>query len=450
MTRPDPTVDHDGFDARLRAGVQRAVERGPAAPTWDDVRAARPPVSRGPMLIAAVVFLLVVLAAAVIQGKGDGDDGIARVPDANGTVPLEVGSSFTIDLIPVPDPLLIGVGKQREWTDATGVWTGSEYLLWGGWRNGAPRNDGVAYNPMTNAWRDLPAAPIAGRWNHQAVWTGREMLVYGGDFEWMGASRSIEGAAYDPVTNTWRRIADAPVEAAPWTFGKALWFDNRLVVALTPDRSSAAAPYGSRPVLAYDTRTDTWTQIHVPGLRDLAATSSGLVGVAPGPDGGQAGLVRIDLATLSVEPLATAPWGRNSSISHVTSDGRHAIAVGYTSADIPQPVGWFDLASRTWTRSFSLPSDRGPTSTPPWVPTDGPDIRWIGGRLAILGDGRLDLIDPVTGVINEGWYLDTRRCMIVNASTVWTGQEWFSFGSPGTCDEVAPASVARFHPGAPR
>jgi hypothetical protein len=68
-------------------------------------------------------------------------------------------------------------------------------------------------------WRELPAAPLSPRAYAESVWTGREVIVLGGETDPCPpnadcASPSEElrdGAAYDPATDTWRHIAEAPV-----------------------------------------------------------------------------------------------------------------------------------------------------------------------------------------------------------------------------------------------
>jgi hypothetical protein len=54
------------------------------------------------------------------------------------------------------------------------VWTGSEMLIWGG-SGTAYLGDGGRYNPVANAWRPITAtdAPLP-RQEHSAVWTGTE------------------------------------------------------------------------------------------------------------------------------------------------------------------------------------------------------------------------------------------------------------------------------------
>ena len=64
----------------------------------------------------------------------------------------------------------------------TGVWTGSEMIIWGGDSTAVQEdvNSGGRYNPANNSWTSTNAvnAPLA-RQRHTAVWTGNEMIVWG-------------------------------------------------------------------------------------------------------------------------------------------------------------------------------------------------------------------------------------------------------------------------------
>jgi hypothetical protein len=64
----------------------------------------------------------------------------------------------------------------------TAVWTGSEMIVWGGAGIGGYANTGGKYNPVTNSWAATSTANApTGRADHTAVWTGNEMIVWGGD-----------------------------------------------------------------------------------------------------------------------------------------------------------------------------------------------------------------------------------------------------------------------------
>ena len=64
----------------------------------------------------------------------------------------------------------------------TAVWTGSEMIVWGGGADGSTYlNTGARYSPSTDSWTATSTtnAPEA-RTGHTAVWTGSEMIVWGG------------------------------------------------------------------------------------------------------------------------------------------------------------------------------------------------------------------------------------------------------------------------------
>jgi hypothetical protein len=121
------------------------------------------------------------------------------------------------------------------------VWTGREVLVWGGLTIpdpvGAPNTgrpaDGVAYDPARRSWRRLPAPPLELRdvgGDYWVVWTGRE-LVAGGVEEVSGGG--VRVGAYDPATDRWRMLPRSP----RLTGGRghlqartALWAGSRLLV----------------------------------------------------------------------------------------------------------------------------------------------------------------------------------------------------------------------------
>jgi hypothetical protein len=81
----------------------------------------------------------------------------------------------------------------------TAVWTGSEMVVWGGEDDsGYSSNIGWRYNPSTDSWAATSStnAP-SGRILHTAVWTGTEMIVWGG----VGFTNT--GGRYNPGTDSW-------------------------------------------------------------------------------------------------------------------------------------------------------------------------------------------------------------------------------------------------------
>ncbi|HEV7537074.1 MAG TPA: hypothetical protein VGP90_15640, partial [Acidimicrobiia bacterium] len=64
------------------------------------------------------------------------------------------------------------------------AWTGRQLVVWGGGAGGGgnwqPASAGAAYDPRADRWEVLPPAPVPGRIGASAVWTGREVLFWGG------------------------------------------------------------------------------------------------------------------------------------------------------------------------------------------------------------------------------------------------------------------------------
>lgn len=88
----------------------------------------------------------------------------------------------------------------------TAVWTGTEMIIWGGCKAknaglscqiNQETGTGARYNPGTNAWAPLTttSAPTA-RFLHSALWTGDKMVLWGG-----GTDQNGDGASLIAVAN---------------------------------------------------------------------------------------------------------------------------------------------------------------------------------------------------------------------------------------------------------
>jgi N-acetylneuraminic acid mutarotase len=86
------------------------------------------------------------------------------------------------------------------WVGQTAIWTGTEMIVWGGSDNDGISpvffNGGGKYNPLTNSWAptSINNAP-SGRVGQSAVWTGTEMIIWGGGD---GSSNLDTGGRYWP------------------------------------------------------------------------------------------------------------------------------------------------------------------------------------------------------------------------------------------------------------
>jgi len=102
---------------------------------------------------------------------------------------------------------LLSTGAPGGRYEHTAVWTGSEMIVWGGFNgvSGGYLNDGARYNPVGNTWTPVTTSGApSGRIYHTAVWTGSEMIVWGGSNNSGGYFN--DGARYNPVGNTWTQV----------------------------------------------------------------------------------------------------------------------------------------------------------------------------------------------------------------------------------------------------
>jgi N-acetylneuraminic acid mutarotase len=131
------------------------------------------------------------------------------------------------------------------------IWTGTEMIIWGGYGQ-AVHATGAAYNPTTDSWRAI-AAPPSGfpqRHQHVAVWTGTEMLIAGGR-QYSDSGETTAAAAYDPATDTWRILAPAP---SSLLYHGVVWTGTEVLVSAS-----------NLTVYSYDPALDIWTTLTAPG-----------------------------------------------------------------------------------------------------------------------------------------------------------------------------------------
>jgi N-acetylneuraminic acid mutarotase len=112
----------------------------------------------------------------------------------------------------------------------TAVWTGTEMIVWGGIAGTGTVRSGARYNPSTNSWTatSLTNAPSA-RSGHTAVCSGNEMIVWGGDFFDTTTHYLNTGGRYNPVSNSWTAtsLINAPSARSVHT---AVWTGNQMIV----------------------------------------------------------------------------------------------------------------------------------------------------------------------------------------------------------------------------
>jgi N-acetylneuraminic acid mutarotase len=113
----------------------------------------------------------------------------------------------------------------------TAVWTGSEMIVWGGGNREDELNTGGRYDPDTDTWTTTSTTNGPdGRFYHTAVWTGSEMIVWGGYFySGVYAQYLNTGGRYNPGTDGWMatNVTNVPVGR---TYHTAIWTGSEMVV----------------------------------------------------------------------------------------------------------------------------------------------------------------------------------------------------------------------------
>jgi ankyrin repeat protein/N-acetylneuraminic acid mutarotase len=170
-----------------------------------------------------------------------------------------------------------GAPSKRCWH--TLVWTGKEMIVWGGGNTTKVLGDGGRYTPARDSWRPISTdgAPNP-RLGHVAVWTGKEMIVWGGTTRERDAQSVYyeNGARYDPETDTWRPISTigAP-KGRVSTF--AVWTGTEMVIWGGVNDAQASGVNDPNRYVAtgarYNPATDTWTEMTVTGAPPARLTS---------------------------------------------------------------------------------------------------------------------------------------------------------------------------------
>jgi len=176
---------------------------------------------------------------------------------------------------------------------ATAVWTGREVLVWGGRSSSAPSSvipgTGGRYDPSTDTWRLLPHriapyrpgitscdvdvsdcdvnAPFAIE-GHTAVWTGAEMIIFGGDLSFQPAT--VYGARYSPDLDLWAPLPGM-TNAQASAGHSAVWTGTQMLVL---GGGGSGIPIGPFPWF-YDLASDNFSFISTPNPADLTVRRSG-------------------------------------------------------------------------------------------------------------------------------------------------------------------------------
>lgn len=119
------------------------------------------------------------------------------------------------------------------------------------------------------SWTPMASSPLEARFDPISLWTGTELLVWGGHDA--AGEEYVDGAAYDPERDQWRKIADFPFDYERRTGSgvgsdsgwyqrhgvPGAWFDGKAVFKV----DTGEEPW-SWDLVAYDPDSDSWRTLH--------------------------------------------------------------------------------------------------------------------------------------------------------------------------------------------
>ncbi|MBQ0928985.1 Kelch repeat-containing protein [Ideonella alba] len=316
----------------------------------------------------------------------------------------------------------------------TSVWTGQEMLVWGGVMGGA---DVRAYNPATNSWRIGSGTGMPSwRYMHGAVWTGTEMMVHGG---WPSNGAS---GLYNPVTDSWRTASSVGMQPGTQA-GTLVWTGTEALAWGGLDDNFGFRADGGR----YDPATDTWrpmTTNNVPSMRGLHSAEwtgaemvvwGGYDGMGVTDTGG-----RYSPATDSWLPTSTvgAATARNNATAVWTGQEIIFWGAGSSAPFTPDTGGIYNPATDSWRKISSKKA--------PWV-TYGHTAVWTGSEMITYGGVSSSEGPAIYNLATDTWRAGTLRKDPGHRDhhgAVWSGSEMIVWG--GSIDAGSTPTGGRYNP----
>lgn len=238
-----------------------------------------------------------------------------------------------------------------------------------------------AYNPVANTWAKLANTPGAAVEDPAVAAYNGLLYAFG------GATGSFTGAttqafSYNPATNTWTKLAAMPVARGE---ARAEVINGLIYVAggLSPTSVSLSS------MSVYNPATNTWsTGPSMPSPRDSygAAVLNGLLYVVGGRnEASKSKVINGTLATMVVFDPATGIWSAGPSMP----TGRRTMAVGTLNGMLQVAGGEITSSGGTFTQNeqFDPTTQTWSELTPMSFSTKGSAYGTIGTALYVAGGG---------------------------------------------------------------
>jgi N-acetylneuraminic acid mutarotase len=308
----------------------------------------------------------------------------------------------------------------------TAVWTGTEMIVWGGYDNISHFGTGGRYDPSTDTWTSTSTANAPdARYRHTAVWTGSEMIVWGG----VGNGPFLNsGGRYNPGSNSWTPTSTTNAPDARY-FHTAVWTGTEMIIWGGANGTPTYFNTGGRYIPASDSWTaTTTTNAPNPRERHTAVWTGSQMIVWGGYDGNFPGLNtggRYDAGTGSWTATSTtnAPSARIFPTGVWT--GSEMIVWGGLGIVYENTGGRYDPGSNSWTATSTIgvPAGRWLHEA---VWTASQMIVWggIGNGIFLDTGGRYNPSNDSWTATSTADAPDGREFF----TAVWTGSEMIVWG----------------------
>ncbi len=368
-------------------------------------------------VLAAAAVITVIAASAALSGGGHPNPRPAR-PAIPVTAP---GPAGWARLPAAP------IAARSEYAS---VWTGKEMIVWGGYSGTAQYGNGAVYDPATRTWTKMAASPLAGRDLPVTVWTGKDMLLFGGS----GPSGSYSnGAAYNPATNTWRKLAPIPGSLGGNLTGSgsyAVWTGRVMLVWGFFGHGQGAHGGGSLAAATYDPATNSWAAGTVapsqaPLFGEAVWTGKEMIVWGPSADStGHPEGIAYDPATEKWSTLPVSPLGHAGRDSMVTVwTGKYlVVGGGDSSAGMQRDAAAYDPVTGTWMRLPDAPVGFEEGGTTAGV--------WTGASVITIEDGVAGGRPLSLDLATRSWSVGPKAPVPgrQEAYELWTGSEVLVWG----------------------
>jgi N-acetylneuraminic acid mutarotase len=307
-------------------------------------------------------------------------------------------------------------------TGATAVWTGSEMIVWGGVDQSVVGLDsGGIYNPSTDSWAPTPTNAPIGAFDHTAVWTGTEMIVWGGVHTNLGMNT---GGRYNPSINIWTPTStnNAPqaryLHTAVWTGSEMIIWGGQII----------ASPFFTNTGGRYNPSTDSWTATGTTGAPDgryfhmAVWTGTEMIvwgGVNFGVYFNTGGKYNPGTDSWTGTSTTDAPTGRTSTA--VWTGSEMIVWGGNDGSPIYLNTGGkYNPGTDSWT---------GTSTTDAPTARDGHTAVWTGSEMIVWGGADLHNVFNTGGRYNPstdnwtGTSIDNAPSMRASHTAVWSGSE---------------------------